>query len=215
MRRAALALVVVAAVVAACSSSEPSPSSSREVVGTALAATTPASIQASASAPPAPSASVTKEAAVPLVITSSAFAEGEAIPPELTCDGGNISPPLGWSGVPAGTVVLALIVDDPDAGGFIHWVVYDIDPAVAGLAQGESTSKAGDAPSQGQNSFGKIGYGGPCPPSGSHHYVFRLLALDQRVELRTGGVATAGRILDAAVGHTLAEARLTATYRRR
>lgn len=152
---------------------------------------------------------------MPLTLTSPAFAEGGAIPREFTCDGANVSPPLAWSGVPAGTVVLALIVDDPDAGGFIHWVVYDIDPAITGFAKSESTFKAGHPFSEGQNSFGKIGYGGPCPPSGIHHYVFRLLALDQRVELGTGGVATAGLILGAAAGHTFAKAILTATYRRR
>ena len=217
MRRPALGLfaLIVAAVAAACSTSVPSPSAALASLATPSPAATAAPTEAGTPVPPTPTPSVTKEPVVSLVLTSTAFAEGGALPPEFTCDGANVSPPLAWSGVPAGTVVLALIVDDPDAGGFIHWVVYDIDPDVTGLARGESTSTAGTAPLQGQNSFGRIGYGGPCPPSGTHHYVFWLLALDQRVELRTGGVATAGLILGAAAGHTLAEARLTAAYRRR
>ena len=148
-------------------------------------------------------------------LTSSAFQEGGEIPVEFTCDGDNVSPPLAWTGAPAGTGVFVLILDDPDARGFVHWLVYDLDSAVTSLPKDVSRSTAGDAPSQGQNSFGKIGYGGPCPPSGTHHYVVRLLALDQRIELRTGGVATADRILAAATGHILGEAVLSGTYRRR
>ncbi len=151
----------------------------------------------------------------PFALSSDAFADGGAIPAANTCDGANTSPGLTWTGAPAGTVTFDLIVDDPDAGGFIHWVAYDMDASLTGLGADISRSAAGDAPSEGQNSFGKLGYGGPCPPSGTHHYRFRLLAVDIRIELRTGGVATAGRILAAAAGHTLGEAILTGTYRRR
>ncbi|MFL5779014.1 MAG: YbhB/YbcL family Raf kinase inhibitor-like protein [Chloroflexota bacterium] len=144
-------------------------------------------------------------------LTSTDFTEGGAIPKAFTCDGTNRSPDLSWSGAPQGTASLALIVDDPDANGFIHWVAYDLTgSASGGLAQGISASP--DAPPQGTNSFGKIGYGGPCPPSGVHHYVFRLLALDQPLGLH--GAPTAKDVLAAANGHTVGEARLTGTYRR-
>ena len=141
---------------------------------------------------------------------SPAFTEGGPIPREFSCDGTDASPPLGWVGLPDGTVALALIVDDPDAGGFVHWVAYDVDPALGDLASGAST--AAGAPPQGRNSFGQTGYGGPCPPSGTHRYVFRLLALDQ--ELGLSGAPDAGTVLAAADGHILGEARLTGTYTR-
>jgi len=145
-----------------------------------------------------------------VALTSPAFSEGGSIPREYTCDADDVSPPLAWTGLPEGSAALALVVDDPDAGGFVHWVVYDIDPALAGLASGAST--ASDAPAQGRNSFGRTGYGGPCPPSGTHHYVFRLLALDR--ELGLSGTPDAASVLAAADGHILGEARLTGTYRR-
>jgi Raf kinase inhibitor-like YbhB/YbcL family protein len=143
-------------------------------------------------------------------LTSSAFAEGGSIPREFTCDADDTSPPLEWTGQPEGSAGLALIVDDPDAGGFVHWVVYDIDPAAAGLAEGAAT--ASGAPAQGRNSFGQTGYGGPCPPSGTHHYVFRLLVLDRKLGL--SGTPQASEVLAAADGHILDEAQLTGTYRR-
>ena len=150
------------------------------------------------------------EPVVTLTLTSPAFTEGGAIPRVHTCDGADTSPPLAWGGLPAGTLALALIVDDPDAGGFVHWVAYDIDPGLERLATGAST--ATDAPAQGVNGFGRTSYGGPCPPSGTHDYVFRLLLLDQRLNL--GGRPTASAVLSAAAGHILAEVRLTGTYRR-
>ncbi len=211
MRQAGLALFVVTFVVAACSSAEPWSSPSRDLAATASPAASIASSPAAVSASPAPTPTLTKKPAVPLAITSSAFAEGGPIPREFTCDGAGTSPPLVWSGIPAGTAALFLIVDDPDAGGFIHWVASDLNPTIAGLAAGAST--APNAPAQGTNSFGRIGYGGPCPPSGTHRYVFRLLAVDRPAAFR-GGTATAGSVLAAAAGHTLAEVTLTGTYRR-
>lgn len=145
-----------------------------------------------------------------VTLTSPAFAEGGSIPREFTCDADDTSPPLEWTGLPEGSAALALIVDDPDAGGFVHWVAYDIDPALGGLAAGAST--AAGAPPQGRNSFGRTGYGGPCPPSGTHHYVFRLLVLDQ--ELGLSGTPDAAGVLGAADGHILGEARLIGTYTR-
>jgi Raf kinase inhibitor-like YbhB/YbcL family protein len=113
--------------------------------------------------------------------------------------------------VPAEAQRLALIVTDPDARAFVHWVVYDLDvSATGGVQAGWSTTA--DAAPQGENGFGDVGWGGPCPPSGMHHYAFRLLALDASLDLRPG--PSADDVLDAAEGHVLAEATLTGTYRR-
>ena len=116
-----------------------------------------------------------------------------------------------WEGAPADTAALALIVDDPDARGFVHWVAYNLTPSASGgLAEGVSTSP--DAPQQGTNGFGRVGWGGPCPPSGEHRYVFRLLALYAPLEV--GGAPRASEVLEAAEGHVLAEAQLSGSYRR-
>ena len=144
-------------------------------------------------------------------LTSGAFQEGGAIPARYTCEGDNVSPPLNWVGAPAETVSLALLLDDPDAGGFVHWTVYGLDGSASGsLPAGVSESP--DGPAQGTNSFGQPGYGGPCPPSGEHQYLFRLLALDEVLELT--GTPSAEEVLEAAEGHVIGEARLSATYRR-
>lgn len=173
-----------------------------------------AALLANACSAAAPSVAPQTEVPVatsPFTLTSSAFSEGGAIPREFSCDGENASPPLSWTGTPDGTQTMSLIVDDPNARGFVHWVVYNLDPSASGeFARGVSASP--DAPTQGRNSFGKVGYGGPCPPSGTHHYVFRLLALDTTLSL--GGSPAATEVLAAAEGHVLGEARLTATYRR-
>jgi Raf kinase inhibitor-like YbhB/YbcL family protein len=156
---------------------------------------------------------MTSEPATPaqFVLTSTAFADGGAIPRRYTCDGQDSSPPLEWSGAPDGTATLALVMTDPDAGGFVHWVFFNVDATGSGgIPTGFSESP--DGPSQGRNSFGKAGYGGPCPPSGTHHYVFRLLALDASLALT--GAPSASQVLDAANGHILAEAKVTGTYKR-
>jgi Raf kinase inhibitor-like YbhB/YbcL family protein len=144
-------------------------------------------------------------------LTSPEFTEGTAIPRRFTCDADDVSPPLTWTAAPEGTVTLALVMDDPDARGFIHWVAYNIDASATGsLPAGWASSP--DAAPQGINSFGRVGYGGPCPPSGTHRYAFRLLAIDQVLDVGAGPKADA--VLAAASGHTLAEATLTGTYRR-
>jgi Raf kinase inhibitor-like YbhB/YbcL family protein len=144
-------------------------------------------------------------------LSSPEFGEGQAIPRRYACDGDDISPPLAWSGAPGEAAVLALIVDDPDASGFVHWVVFDMTASATGsLSAG--WSKSPDAPPQGTNGFGRVGYGGPCPPSGTHRYVFRLLALGEALAL--SGAPTARQVLDAAAGHILGEASLTGTYAR-
>jgi Raf kinase inhibitor-like YbhB/YbcL family protein len=147
----------------------------------------------------------------PFTLTSAAFADGGSIPRTYACDGQDSSPPLAWTGAPAATSTLALVMTDPDAGGFVHWVVFNVDASVSGgFPAGFAASP--DGPAQGRNSFGRVGYGGPCPPSGTHHYVFRLLALD--AELPLTGTPTAKAVLEAAAGHILAEATLTGTYRK-
>ncbi len=159
-------------------------------------------------------------------LTSTAFTEGGTIPREFTCDGADKSPPLQWSGVPQTARSLVLIVDDPDApmGTWSHWVVYDLDPGVTTLDVAVAAepvvtieSKTADQQpkptlSQGKNDFGKIGYGGPCPPGGAHRYVFRLFALDQRTTLAPG--ANRSAVFKAIEGHIVAACELMGKYSR-
>jgi Raf kinase inhibitor-like YbhB/YbcL family protein len=142
-------------------------------------------------------------------LTSPEFAEGGPIPTRYTCDGDDVSPALEWTGAPESAVTLALVMNDPDARGFVHWVVYNIGATTSG---GLPAGWASDAEFQGSNDFGRIGYGGPCPPSGEHRYAFRMLAVDAQLDLT--GAPTAERLLDAAAGHIVGEARLSGTYRR-
>jgi hypothetical protein len=150
-------------------------------------------------------------------LTSTAFTEGAAIPPQYTCDGTNASPPLKWSGVPAGTKSLALIVDDPDApaGTWVHWVLYDLPVTATELAEGLPKSQyvAGGA-KQGLNDFQYLGYGGPCPPHGKpHRYFFKLFALDTLLDLKPG--LTKRDIERAMETHILAQTQLMGTYQRK
>lgn len=108
-----------------------------------------------------------------LHLTVGSLAEGSSIPRLYTCDGKNVSPPLTWFGEPEGTQSFALIVDDPDAGDFNHWLLWDIPASVHSLAEGAKAEGV-----SGGNDFGERGYGGPCPPGGTHSYSFRLFALD-------------------------------------
>jgi Raf kinase inhibitor-like YbhB/YbcL family protein len=153
-------------------------------------------------------------APTPFTLTSSAFTGGGTIPKRYTCDGEDVSPPLSWSGVAGGAgeapAAYALIVDDPDANEFVHWVAVDIPGASTQLPEGARGSAAGI---QGRNDFGRTGYGGPCPPRGrAHRYVFQLLALSRTLGLK--GTPTAQDVRRAAAGATLAEATLSATYTR-
>lgn len=153
-------------------------------------------------------------------LQSPAFADGEAIPKVYTCDGKDVSPPLEWSGVPDAARSLALVVEDPDAprGTWTHWVIFDIPASVKGLGEGVpahervTVAAAGEAALQGVNDFKKIGYGGPCPPSGTHRYVFHLFALD--AELGLGPKATRQDVLRSVKGHVLAEGELMGRYSR-
>jgi Raf kinase inhibitor-like YbhB/YbcL family protein len=141
-------------------------------------------------------------------LTSTAFTEGETIPVRYTCDGDDVSPPLLLTGVPDGTAVLVLIMDDPDAPGgtWDHWVAFDI-PVTGSIPDG--VASLGVA---GRNSWGRTGYGGPCPPSGVHRYVFKVMALSEPVGLGEG--ATKADVLAAARPVTLAESTLTGRYGR-
>lgn len=142
-------------------------------------------------------------------ITSSAFQEGASIPSKFTCDGADTSPPLQIAEVPAGAKSLALIVDDPDApsGLFTHWMVWNISPQTNAIAEG-STPKG----VHGANDFGKSGYGGPCPPSGTHRYYFKIFALDRELDLPSGAKRSQ---LDAAMkGHVVGQGELMGRYSR-
>jgi Raf kinase inhibitor-like YbhB/YbcL family protein len=143
-------------------------------------------------------------------LRSSAFAEGGPIPRGCTCDGGDASPPLEWSGAPASTTAFALLVTDPDARGFVHWVAVDLPGSSRGLAERASGTAA--AGTEGRNDFGRTGWGGPCPPSGTHRYVFELFALSSPLSL--SGRPAAADVRRALAGRVTGEARLTGTYRR-
>lgn len=134
------------------------------------------------------------------VLTSSAFTDGAPIPTEYTCDANSTQLPVAWSGTPAGTAELALTMDDPDAGGFVHWVVTGI-PA-------DATSLSAPLP---HGATAGQPYRGPCPPSGVHHYVLTLYALS--APLGTSA-STAAQVKAAATGKTIATAQLTGTYTR-
>lgn len=147
---------------------------------------------------------------VELEVTSSAFSEGEAIPRKYTCDGDDVSPPLAWSGAPDGVASYALIMDDPDApaGTWVHWVLFDLPPQTTQLAENAPSS----AGVQGNSSWNRTGYGGPCPPGGEHRYFFKLYALDTTLGLDAG--ATKEEVLQAMEGHVAAQGQLMGTYRR-
>jgi len=156
------------------------------------------------------------EDAMSFVLTSSAFQAGEGIPSQHTCDGRDLSVPLAWSVPPPGTKSLALINDDPDApmGTWVHWVVYNMPPSARALQEAfPAALERPDGTRQGMTDFGRIGYGGPCPPSGTHRYVFKLYALDTVLPLKPG--ATKAALEEAMHGHILGQAQLVGTYRRK
>jgi Raf kinase inhibitor-like YbhB/YbcL family protein len=149
-------------------------------------------------------------------LRSSSFNASDAIPRKFTCDGEDVSPALDWSGLPAGAQSLCLIMDDPDApaGTWVHWVLYDLPGTTGSLAENVPKERdlAGGA-RQGRNSFGRIGYGGPCPPPGPpHRYFIRLYALDAKTNLKPG--ATRAELDRAMKGHVLAHAELMGRYKR-
>jgi hypothetical protein len=153
-----------------------------------------------------------KEEEEMLTVTSEAFEANEPIPRKYTREGEDISPPLAWEGAPNGVESYALIVDDPNAPRpepWVHWVVYNIPAKTTSLPEGS----AGGAV-EGVNDFDKTGYGGPMPPQGhgTHHYHFKVYALDTTLDLKPG--ATKGQVLEAMEGHLLEEGELVGTYER-
>jgi Raf kinase inhibitor-like YbhB/YbcL family protein len=142
-------------------------------------------------------------------ITSSAFQQGASIPSKFSCDGADTSPPLQIQEIPPAAKSLVLIVDDPDApsGLFTHWIAWNISPQTSTIAEGSAPKGM-----QGSNDFGKSGYGGPCPPSGTHRYFFKIFALDQELTLAAGSKRAQ---LDSAMkGHVLAQGELMGRYSR-
>jgi Raf kinase inhibitor-like YbhB/YbcL family protein len=159
--------------------------------------------------------------ALTITLQSPAFQDGTSIPRKYTCDGDAISPPLKWLGIPEKAVSLALICEDPDAprGTWTHWVIYHIPQDVSEIKEGIPKTdqvSLGSGPDssadQGLNDFGKPGFGGPCPPGGTHRYVFLLYALDSRPVLKPR--ASKSDLIEAMMGHILAFGRLVGTYSR-
>ena len=148
-------------------------------------------------------------------ITSEVFGEGDPIPKQYTCDGHDISPPLSWTGIPVGTESLALICDDPDApsGTWVHWVLFNIPADVSELPENVPKERDLDNGARhGITDFRKIGYGGPCPPGGTHRYYFKLYALDTILEGSPG--ITKRELQEIMDGHILAQAILMGRYTR-
>lgn len=151
-----------------------------------------------------------------ITITSTAFKEGEMIPGKYTCDGENISPPLVLAGIPTGAKSLALISDDPDAprGTWVHWVLFNLPGNLKELSENiPQRSTLSNGARQGMNDSRELGYGGPCPPSGTHRYFFKIYALDIMLALESG--ATKPQLLKAMEGHVLGEGQLMGKYKRK
>jgi Raf kinase inhibitor-like YbhB/YbcL family protein len=140
-------------------------------------------------------------------ITSSAFKEGGNIPPKFTCKGSNTSPPLQIGGVPSEAKSLVLIADDPDApsGVFTHWLIWNIPPQTTSIFEGSAPKGV-----HGANDFGKSDYKGPCPPTGTHRYSFKIFALDRELDLRGG--AKRSQVDAAMKGHVIAQGELVGRY---
>ena len=150
-----------------------------------------------------------------MLLTSTAFRAGEMIPKQYTCDGKNVSPPLSWTDIPGGTKSLALICDDPDAPGgtWVHWVLFNFPVDAAGIPEQVPPGRSlENGARQGINDFRRIGYGGPCPPGGTHRYYFKLYALDSFLESDSG--ITKNELLEIMDTHILAETELMGRFRR-
>jgi Raf kinase inhibitor-like YbhB/YbcL family protein len=191
MRRSLIPLLAVCLLVTACQSND---TAETETANTAAQET------------PAPA----------MMLMSTAFEPEGMIPMVYTCDSLDISPPLTWSNVPEETQSLALIADDPDAPGqiWVHWVVYNIPPETQGFEEAVAAEDTLVSMAvQGMTDFGRIGYGGPCPPSGVHRYFFKLYALDTTLTLE--GEVNKHRLIEAMEGHVIAETQLMGKYSRK
>ncbi len=158
------------------------------------------------------------DAALALTLSSPAYKPSAAMPSRYTCEGEDISPPLAWDGVPAGTKSLALIIDDPDAPDpkapkrvWVHWVLYNLPPEARELAAGADTGGLPPGTSHGVNDSKNAAYNGPCPPIGRHRYFHKLYALDTTLDLAH---ATKAELEAAMKGHVLAQTELIGTYQK-
>lgn len=202
MRRMILMCVCVILVAGACSDDADTASTATE------ASTTTAGQSTTTEAPPTTTEAPPTTVQGTMRLTSTAFENEDAIPQQFTCDGSDISPALVLADVPSDAQSMALIMEDPDApnGTWDHWIAYDI-PVGQEIAE-----DIGELGIPGVNSWGRTGYGGPCPPSGTHRYFFTVYALDEDLGLDSG--ATKDDVLEALDGHVLAEAMLMGTYSR-
>lgn len=149
-------------------------------------------------------------------IVSSAFEDGGMIPSRYTCDGENVSPPLQWEGLPGNARSIAIICDDPDApmGTWVHWVVFNLPAETKELAENFPDDETADnGIRQGVTDFGKTGYGGPCPPSGTHRYFFKIYALDTKIDVVS--IMDKKSLLAAMQDHIIAQGQLIGRYKRR
>lgn len=160
-----------------------------------------------------------REKTMPLTLTSNAFADGDAIPAEYTCQGEDISPQLHWDELPANTRSLVLIVDDPDAPDpvapkmtWVHWVLYNLPAQTCELPKAVASNDLPDGSGEGINDWQRTGYGGPCPPLGRHRYYFKLYALDTLLDDLNRPTKT--EVEDAMAGHVIAQAELMGTYKK-
>jgi Raf kinase inhibitor-like YbhB/YbcL family protein len=158
----------------------------------------------------------TQEAKMQFTLSSPSFKQNQPMPAKHSCEGADASPALKWEGAPTGAKNFALICDDPDApgGSWVHWVIYGIAAKTTELPESVAKTDSVSGAKQGMNDFGKVGYGGPCPPPGHgvHHYHFRLYALD--TELNLAPRVTRRQLESAMKGHVLAQTELIGTYQR-
>jgi len=148
-------------------------------------------------------------------VTSAVFEEGEPIPTRYTCSGVDISPPLEWNNLPENTESLAIIVEDPDAPGglWTHWIIYNLPGDAMSLPEHVmGREKLDNGAEQGLNDFGRVGYGGPCPPNGTHRYFYKIYALDMKLEMPP--LIKRDQLLGALKGHILDEGQLMGVYTR-
>ena len=153
---------------------------------------------------------------VEIKLTSTAFEEGGMIPEKYTCDGPDISPAMKWSGVPETAQSVAIIMDDPDApvGTWVHWVLYNLPPTIDNLPGNlPALERLANGERQGMSDFKRLGYGGPCPPGGTHRYFFKIYALDTMLPLE--GKVTKAQVEKAMEGHIVAQGQLMGRYKRK
>jgi Raf kinase inhibitor-like YbhB/YbcL family protein len=209
-----VAAVAIAIVAVGCTTGTEGSGTSSASASTAVAApsATATSIPSSPTTSPEDTAMTTPtpSATPKLALSSPAFEEGQPIPRKYSCHGADVSPALAWQGVPSNAAALVLFVDDPDGRDWVHWTVLDLPAKDGGLSEG--VDPQADPPQQGKNDFGKVGYGGPCPPSGTHHYRFKLYALAAPLGLsgHPDGAAVRRALGNATV---VAHVTLTGTFR--